>query len=503
MLRYLTPSRKRIVSIVFFFVTFVLVITLRTLHLSDARFQYSLPFGLGKVGPDRPNLHSAPTCSSGIDHLRNGDYGLTSEVIYQKRCIRPKIDQNLDRSLLASIAEPLIGQGQAIRLDKSCRGWDEPQCDTVELTVPPPYPGRNYSDILFGVATSSERLRESLFHFDVWLAHSGARMLAVITDEGDHDDEGLNMLAAEFRNHGIDLTPIRPWNKTLGANEQHFTIVRDLLRHATPDTKWAAIIDDDTFFPALYPLAQELEKRDPASEAYMGALSENKDAVDFHGFMAFGGAGAFLSVPLLRKLDPHVESCLAEEDVPQGDGLLKYCIYNKTEARLDFVPGLHQIDMGGDMSGLYESGQLPLSLHHWKTWHQAPVDQMAVVSDFCGGCVLQRWEFGNDTVLANGYSIAVYADGTESIDLDRMEGTWEGPEGYEWSMGPMRARVDKDKKKSYRLVKAEKVGEKNFRQIYIYRAEEKMPEPDKETEELGDMRDVDLRDEVVELWWEW
>lgn len=216
---------------------------------------------------------------------------------------------------------------------------------------------------------------------------------------------------------------IRPWNMILGANEQHFIIIRDLVWLSTTETKWIAIIDDDTYFPTLYPLALALDKHDANAPTYLGALSENFDQVKNHGFMAFGGAGAFLSIPLARKLESYVDQCLKEDTLDQGDGLLKNCIYRKTKTKLSIMPGLHQLDMKGDLSGFYESGVFPTSLHHWKSWHDAPVDKMGMIGEMCGGCFLQRFKFGSDTVLTNGYSIASYSNGTASIDLSQTEAT--------------------------------------------------------------------------------
>ncbi|KAH6896052.1 hypothetical protein B0T10DRAFT_527022 [Thelonectria olida] len=491
------PLRRRAVALA------VTVITLFFLLNSDSALQLS--FGFGEDKPDRPSLEYAPTCTPVIDHLRRPSYGLTREVIYQKRCIRAVLNNTVDRSEIAELSTPLVGQGQLLHLDRRCEGWQEPQCEPVTLNVPAAYPARDYSHMLFGAATSLERLIDSMSQFESWLGHSGAQLIAVITD-GKHSSKTFNMVTKEFRQRGIDLTIVRPWNKKITQNEQHFAIVRDLLRHSTDNTKWVAIVDDDTFFPSLYPLDQILEKQDHTVPAYMGALSDNYDAVKFHGYMAFGGAGVFLSIGLLRKLDPHIEKCLTEEHVPQGDGLLKSCIYTKTSTKFTVIEGLHQLDMGHDLSGLYESGRLPISLHHWKSWHQAPVDEMVKISEFCGSCFMQRFKFGTDTVLSNGYSIAVYANGTKDINFAHTEGTWDGYPGFEWSLGPMREPFSRHQKKSYRLIESERVGE-HLRQIFVHRVEDDLPDLGEQAAEgevpvENQARLADMRDEVVELWWE-
>ncbi|KAF9760723.1 hypothetical protein IL306_004165 [Fusarium sp. DS 682] len=451
--------------------------------------------------PDRPDLDLAPPCAPTLDHLRRSAYGLTRDIVYQKRCIRPVVDKKLDSQVVSQNPDALIKSGQIVQLDQACEGWTETTCEPVTLKVPPPYPQEDYSGFLFGVATSLDRLNESMTQFESWLGNTHAQLLAVITDPGD--ESKYKQVTEQFRQRGIELSIKDPWNKAITSNEQHFAIIRDLLAHITPKTQWTAIVDDDTFFPSLYPMSKILGKYDHKLPAYVGGVSENYDAVKHHGYMAFGGAGVFLSPALLRELDPHLEECLKVDHVPQGDGLLKQCIYSKTKTKLAIVKGLHQLDMGGDMSGFYESGRLPMSLHHWKSWHQAPVDKMVKISEFCGSCFLQRFAFGSDTVLTNGYSIVQYSAGLESVDLNKMEGSWDGAEGFDWSLSPMRSKMDRRLKKSYHLIDTEMVG-KNIRQIYIHRLEDDIPSPDEKSKDTKNPppKIEEMKDEVIELLWE-
>ncbi|KAI1069871.1 hypothetical protein LB507_007871 [Fusarium sp. FIESC RH6] len=484
-------GRRRTAALAFFIATVVLL---------NYKGFLTLP-SFEEAKPDRPELAQALACASSIDHLRRSAYGLTRDIVYQKRCIRPVVDKKIDSQIVSQNPDALIKTGEIVQLDQACEGWTEPACEPVTLKVPPPYPQQDYSAFIFGVATSLGRLNESLSQFESWLGNTHAHLLAVITDPGD--EHKYKAVAEQFRQRGVELTIKDPWNKAITPNEQHFAIVRDLLEHATPKTQWAAIVDDDTFFPSLYPMSQILAKQDHKIPAYIGGLSENYDAVKHHGYMAFGGAGVFLSQALLRELNPHLEECLKVDHVPQGDGLLKQCIYSKTKTKLTVVKGLHQLDMGGDMSGFYESGRLPMSLHHWKSWHQAPVDKMVKISEFCGSCFLQRFAFGSDTVLTNGYSIVQYSAGLESVDLNKMEGSWEGAKGFDWSLSPMRAKMDRRLKKSYRLVDTEVIG-KNIRQIYIHRVEDDIPGPGEKSSDSKNppLKIEERKDEVIELLWE-
>ena len=120
------------------------------------------------------------------------------------------------------------------------------------------------------------------------------------------------------------------------------------------------------------------------------------------------------------------------------------CIHRHTKTSLTSLPGLHQIDIHGDRSGVFESGRQLLTIHHWKEgyWDEKgqgldairygrwfPMEQMSLVTDVCNRCYLQRWQFGQDTILSNSYSISVHPKGAlkatkkKTLSLDKMEYT--------------------------------------------------------------------------------
>lgn len=160
------------------------------------------------------------------------------------------------------------------------------------------------------------------------------------------------------------------------------------------------------------------------------------------------------------------------------------CVYKYSRAKLTHIPELHQIDLGGDVSGIYESGRLPLSLHHWKRgwWDGSaafPMAQMHLISDICGDCFLQRWRFEGDMVLSNGYSIATYPTGAlnkfeTGMDLSKVENTWvpiktvedSVNRGTDHDVGPDRPMLELEKEKiQYRFLDAVKV-DGGIRQFY-------------------------------------
>ncbi|KAG8414679.1 hypothetical protein J3459_014172 [Metarhizium acridum] len=468
------PVRRRTPAFVLMACLFLLLLCLGAFERSESRLQYALPLGLEAALPEK--MRVPKPCRSDLDHLRRSSYNLTRQIVHQKRCIRGLRSAEASRDVVSSHEQPLIqpGSSRVVELNHGCRGAapaadEASSCDPIAVQVPPPFPRRDYSEFLFAVASSSERLAQSIPQFRHWLGNTEARLLAIVTDAQLSQGQ-MRRLTAQYERAGVRFIGTRPADPAVGVNEQHFVAVRHLLEHAGAGTRWGVVIDDDTFFPSLYPVARVLDGHDASVPAYVGGLSENSHAVSFHGRMAYGGGGVFLSVPLLRLLGPNVDACLAESRIREGDGMLRYCVEAKTATNFTQVPGLHQLDFAGDLSGFYESGRLPLSLHHWKTWHQAPVDKMAKAALFCGSCVLQRWRFGPDTVLSNGFSIAVYKGGADALPLHRTEDTWDAdPASWEWSLGPMREKVPAAEKKSYRLLDAEVVGD-NLRQIYVHRA---------------------------------
>ncbi|KAH6608331.1 glycosyltransferase family 31 [Trichoderma cornu-damae] len=479
---------------------FILTSLAKREHNKGTR-QYELPFHLGVAISAQNGLHTVKPCAPDLDYLRRKEYGLTRNIIFRKRCFHGVYSNEAHpRGSVPDIDRPLLGSRRAdvLDLDDECRSisssepFDQDRsCEPITLQTPEPFPRANLSNVVFGVATTFSRLQDSIPQFSHWMSGTGALFLAIIVDESVTDGN-LALLESMYGSHDISLTAIRPWNCSLDVNEQHFAIIRDLVDFSTPETQWAVIIDDDTFFPWPYSIAQLLASYNPVVPTYIGGLSESQPSVEHFGVMAYGGAGVFLSMSLVRQLDPHVDDCLVESLEREGDGLLKNCVRKYTQTELTAIPGLHQLDMRGDLSGFYESGAFPLSLHHWKSWHQAPVDKMAKVADFCGECFLQRWRFDGNTILANGYSISIYEDGISHADLGLIEGTWEAAMGYEGAMGKMRDKAQDGKKKSYRLIDAEEVGG-SLRQVFLHHG----------SWDLDEDGQGEAMDEVVEIWWEW
>jgi hypothetical protein len=473
-------------------------------HLTDRPVTNKPEAEKPKTQPQADDGTRADFCNNDWKFLRSKELGLSEKVIYTRRCVKPTYG-NVNRDDLGKMADPLISGTTTLDMNADCSQLTPPPCEPLTLEVPRPFPPHagQYDHLVFGIASTYERVETSLDSFVHWLAGTGAQLVAVISDADDENAKhNLRALETLYRSNGVNATIIAPKLKESLPNKEfnegdtprrpapveqlHFLLIRDMLDISTPQTQWLGVLDDDTFFPALDPLSRQLHEYDHTRPMWLGALADNWVSVKYWGFMAFGGAGTFLSMPLSKQLEPHLERCVRDATVKTGDGMLRDCIYQRSTTKLTLVDGLYQHDFMGDPSGFFENGRRALSLHHWKSWYQAPVVAMSAVAKVCGDCFLQRWRFAKDTLLANGYSITVYREGLDQLDLNRMEATFKEADGrYDFVYGPFRPKLGDDQKKSYRLLGVDGGTAKgdHFRQAYVHRAE-------------GGI------DEVIELVWE-
>ncbi|KAI4594639.1 hypothetical protein KJ359_007729 [Pestalotiopsis sp. 9143b] len=339
------------------------------------------------------------------------------------------------------------------------------------------------------MATTYDRLRDSLDHISHWSSGRECKLIVIVQDWAEHFYDIL-VLEKTFRERSIDAIFIRPFDEAHTTSQSHFMVLTRMVEESGPNTKWFGLLDDDTFYPHLAPLSTALNALDHTKDVYVGALSEDFTSVRNFGIQAYGGAGAYLSRNLAKKIGNQKQAlqCLQEFTPDFGDVIIRDCVYQHSNARLTTLPGLYQHDLLGDMRGFFESGVEPINLHHWKGWYQAPVVAMSAATNFCGDCFLQRWSFGANTVLSNGYSITFYPGGLDSIDLNKMEQTWhqvypdEAPQ-YEWMLGALREKVPDDQHITYYLKDTEINGE-TMRQLYVRERSE-----------------TSVVDEVIELVW--
>jgi hypothetical protein len=231
-------------------------------------------------------------------------------------------------------------------------------------------------------------------------------------------------------------------------------------------------------------MVQRLSTRYDASvPTWVGTLSEDFTQVMNIGWMAFGGAGIFVSIPLAEIVAKHAGECLAAAgDYDGGDFILSTCIMKHSAAKLNLDNDLYQLDVRGNPQGIMESGLAPTSLHHLYTWVWAPAEPMTPVTTICGQeCLLYRWQFSDRMMLTNGFSIVRLK---EDIDMSiwttgGIEKTWNlESDGeafrmnrhFEHKLSNLRPLLKEDiEKESYRLEKSYIQDDGSVQQIYIKR----------------------------------
>jgi hypothetical protein len=398
---------------------------------------------------------------------------LTYPLKHTFREIITRKTTGLRRAPLTKINESLYPTFQMIL---SAQEISNPSREPLVLEVPPFDNGPvNASHMIFGIQTTTSRLDDSIPQLARWLANTGAKLCVVLLEsEGImvNPDQMLG-LQTRMRKQGSDVT-LYAAKEVDTFPQRYFSLVSLMYWQRTRQTQWVTLIDDDTFFPSMPALTSMLARYDAAEQHYIGALSEDWWAVAHYGMMAFGGAGVFLSIPLAKVIDDNKETCGNNLRSSAGDITLMDCIYAHTSTKLTHVASLHQADMHGDVSGFYESGRQHLSLHHWKSGSVfgtgLPMDAMHLVADVCGECFLQRFQFGDDVVLTNGYSIAVYPKGHASqVDMDKLEETWNRNMDTKHSLGPTRPRLELEVEKvQYSFLDAVATGA-GVRQLYLHK----------------------------------
>ncbi|KAJ5272707.1 hypothetical protein N7478_007832 [Penicillium angulare] len=349
----------------------------------------------------------------------------------------------------------------------------------IPATVPRPPKPADASHIDFGVATTVSRLNESLDQFAHWAGYSNTRIFALI--EPDETVDGIQQVQVKAEALGVNLYITEADDDYL---HRYFSLIPLLEEHKRDTTKWGCIIDDDTFFPSMPALVDALNGYDHTKSLYIGAVSEGIPQIAVFGMIAFGGAGVFLSRPLLTELTAVYDEC--EQMTFTGDRRIANCIYGYTNTRMTLDHRLHQLDLMKDASGFFEAGrELPLSVHHWKSWFQADMPKLSVISELCGPtCLLRRFRFNDGWMLTNGFSIVKYGYQIAPGDLT-MEMTWEphngaNTESYLHELGPLRLRDD------------EKIS---------YLLEDAVLQPDGRVTQWYVRRDSKNGDEIIELSW--
>ena len=437
-----------------------------------------------------PQSDHVPNCDIDMDHLRDikERNNLDDKFQYMKRYIRFSRTEGLERKSMTHVGDKLLpSKFRTIELGNH---YGTQACaDPLEIQVPRSgLPSTvNASDFMFGVSTTYNRFMDPnttpINEWIFWLTDSrgrtnGGKLLLMLLDASD---EELQEVANLLGDVGIDVDVYHS-DSSVEMAVRYLNLVPTLYTHReTPNKKWLVTCDDDTFFPNMHGLVREINKHDHTRKMYIGTLSEDVGAIDRHGSQAFGGAGVFLSVPLAETITELYSSCTSDQKIlesnsgwgPQGDIILRKCIYENTDTRLTSVWNLWQLDFYGDPAGFYEWGIKPLSLHHYRGggWHTARPGAMTKIAHTCGeDCSMQRFQTTDDFVIS-GYSIAHYPDGVD-WDYAQIEKTLHAaPEDKGWNLdfmfGPQRPGLARTGKKiAWELVDSEVRSDSSVLQTY-------------------------------------
>lgn len=413
--------------------------------------------------------------------------GIGPEITYASRTIQYVPDAR-ERKLITEVDDDLL-PNEFAEIDINKKN-SLPVGKPLKLHVrQSPRPDQvDASSLIFGASTTFERFTSEktspIKEWTRWLTDghghtNGAGLILALFNTSDAE---IAHATEQLIGVGINATVVAS-DMTLDMPGRYVSLVSMLYNHPTRDTrKYFALVDDDTFFPCLSALMDKLSNYNPSRPYYIGTFTERVDwMIGNRAPMAYGGGGIFLTAPVAREITRL--PCLDKDEkgeyvlkADQGDRLLYNCLRDHTEIRLTYLPLLHQSDQFGDSSGFYESGQQPLSVHHYKSWHHIHPDKMHIVADACGeDCVLQRFQFKDNFILSNGFSVAHYPKG---IDFDPliMEGTFDNGAGdmkdvsLSYTFGGLRKDLSKTGRKlAWELLDARREGDGRVRQIYLKR----------------------------------
>jgi Fringe-like len=442
------------------------------------------------------NQSSLLDCTLNATHLQSIQqrFGLEENIDYGRRYIRFH-RENIARASITKLDNDLFPSG----------------FDTININTPPvtnacpkplevpvtmsPYPNTvDASDLLFGISTTFQRLSDPktgpITEWSHWLTNgsgksNGAGLILRLVDATNAEIEATRQMMREM---GIDVK-VFPADSSVEMAKRYLSLLPALYQESQHQKrKYLVMCDDDTFFPSMNRLLNTLATYDHTTDLYMGTFSEDVNNIERHGSQAFGGAGVFFSVPLAKKISSLFSRCSTSQKIkesntgwgPQGDILLRKCIYENTEVRLTMLRDLHQLDIVGDPAGFYESGIAPLSLHHFKggIWHEAHPYEGVQIIHACGeDCFLQRFQTKDNYIISNGFSIAHYPKGID-FNVHQMERTFgSAPDDYGWNLdfmlGPGRkSLIQTGRKASWDLKESRLEEDGSVRQTYIRKGDD-------------------------------
>ncbi|KAH9819101.1 family 31 glycosyltransferase [Melampsora americana] len=339
------------------------------------------------------------------------------------------------------------------------------------------------SDLMFGIATTAERATILSHLWSHWLnpnpnSNSTLPSCIVLLGQSDFDlDTNHTISKAEELSNTLHSNRQLSMCQVIGTQVRHssryeiryFALLKemdDIARSKDQNPKWYVIGDDDTVWVDERMLRRELTKYDPDKKWFLGTTSEAVAQLNTFGNIAYGGGGIIISRGLFKEMLKQHESCLEDnKDVFGGDEIYTRCAAQAMgngatkDTVLTPIDSLHQMDVPGDGTGLFQSGIPFMSLHHmWHGWTDAfawdhptsfhhednDLNQLLLLlkaASFLGGDNLFRRSVHGDgsQLLSLGYTITIYDKPLAPQDTKSVEYTWSY-DGYELRY-PSRPRI--------------------------------------------------------------
>lgn len=344
--------------------------------------------------------------------------------------------------------------------------------------VHPSPPKLKPRDLIFGVATGTERLLVKNAVTSHWLHGSDTNLYVHIpkTDAAD----GESRVAETYKDFGLASVSVERDPNDVDQTMQYARLSASMYeltqRSGMEHVQWFIHMDDDTLVTSAQDYARMLEAHDSSKPIYVGAHSESSSTLWRDGRGAWGGASIAVSRALARQLSERWSDCLAHERMEHtiyGDHKLDACVaylQGRTTQQPDMQIeySLHQLDFFGSIDGILRSGIKWLTLHHfgWVNLFPYPdgpggtpakTKKIANSAKVLGtGGLFRNYLLKHDdsgaTILTNGYALTQFLTPLSRHELEMVERTYEqhNPSDYEAAFGPTRdPKQEGTEKKTY------------------------------------------------------
>ncbi|KAI1373666.1 glycosyltransferase family 31 protein [Hypoxylon crocopeplum] len=448
MFRSIAPyGRARTFQIIASFLVFCIILSTLRLYRRQNPPPSIYDYTDGKTrGPAQNETAKTLPPSDETAYLRYlvREYGLTNEVPWFARRIRPESDARARKSM-TEIPGTKFMPRDFLRVRADDERLDLHAEKTVQFSVAKSaMPDQvDASALLFGISTTYDRLtygNSSLVgDWARWLTDgkgnsNGASLVLTLHRAESAEIDSAN---GKLREAGIDAV-VLPAENTQDSTARYLDLVhllarrKDELQGEGREKRFLALVDSDVFFPSLGKLLARLSKFNAKKKFYLGMPSERADwAVENNVTLTYGGGVVMLTPPMVEDISklPCMNSTTSPdsstkyaERTGQWDETLYNCIAEHTKENLYILPSLYV--PGDDLYGLrtsYEGGVHPLVLHHYKHRHRFEAGKAHLVTSLCGeDCFLQRFFFFDDSwVLVNGHSLSQYPDGVAVLPASK------------------------------------------------------------------------------------